>query len=529
MCSNIWGELGVGSRSFFISSNLPGSWMVKLGSDGRGRGGGSRSNVGDDDLHQHQGSSSIMVMANLVNDVVANLPVWDGTLTQTVQQLASQDTGSLIQLGSTAISSFAELPDGERWKIVSGSAFGWFYLTARPGVLKGALDSYVLAPLQFLVDGALGRRNWKRTDFLVDERLGEGSFGTVYAGFVLPRKLATDQDDDEFGRRGRRIEEYKDYKRFDKVILKKVKVGVQGADECGEMEEWFNYRMRRAAPDTCAKYLGSFRADATRGQFTQGGKWLVWKYEGDSTLLDFMKQRNFPENLEMPLFGRTLKSKDQLQRHSLIIKQIMRQIISSLNKMHATGIVHRDVKPSNLVVTNKGKLKFIDFGAATDLRVGKNFVPERGMLDPDYCPPELYVLPEETPNPPPAPVAAALSPFIWQFNSPDLFDMYSAGVILLQMACSGLRTPIGLQLFKKEIAEVGYDLKKWRGITKVRTNFEVLDLDGGTGWDLVTKLICERGMLRRGRLSAAAALRHPYFLLGRDQAASVLSKLTLSR
>ncbi len=180
--------------------------------------------MGDDDLHQHQGSSSIMVMANLVNDVVANLPVWDGTLTQTVQQLASQDTGSLIQLGSTAISSFAELPDGERWKIVSGSAFGWFYLTARPGVLKGALDSYVLAPLQFLVDGALGRRNWKRTDFLVDERLGEGSFGTVYAGFVLPRKLATDQDDDEFGRRGRRIEEYKDYKRFDKVILKKARI-----------------------------------------------------------------------------------------------------------------------------------------------------------------------------------------------------------------------------------------------------------------------------------------------------------------
>jgi serine/threonine protein kinase len=144
---------------------------------------------------------------------------------------------------------------------------------------------------------------------------------------------------------------------------------------------------------------------------------MNWLLQGDSTLLDFMKQRNFPENLETPLFGRALKSKDQLQRHSLIIKQIMRQIISSLNKMHATGIVHRDVKPSNLVVTNKGKLKFIDFGAATDLRVGKNFVPERGMLDPDYCPPELYVLPEETPNPPPAPVAAALSPFIWQVKN----------------------------------------------------------------------------------------------------------------
>ena len=127
-----------------------------------------------------------------------------------------------------------------------------------------------------------------------------------------------------------------------------------------------------------------------------------------------MKQQDFPRNLEEPLFGRTLKSDDPVRRSSTIIKQIMRQVVTSLDKMHAAGIVHRDVKPSHLVVTNKGRLKFIDFGAATDLRVGKNFVPDRGMLDPDYCPPELYVLPEKTPNPPFAPVAAVLSPFIWQ-------------------------------------------------------------------------------------------------------------------
>uniref|UniRef100_F6GXV9 Serine/threonine-protein kinase STN8, chloroplastic n=1 Tax=Vitis vinifera TaxID=29760 RepID=F6GXV9_VITVI len=48
------------------------------------------------------------------------------------------------------------------------------------------------------------------------------------------------------------------------------------------------------------------------------------------------------------------------------------------------------------------------------------------------------------------------------------------------------------------------------------------------GWDLATKLISERGSLRSGRLSAALALRHPYFLLGGDQAAAVLSKLSLT-
>ncbi|KAJ0647059.1 putative non-specific serine/threonine protein kinase [Helianthus annuus] len=59
----------------------------------------------------------------------------------------------------------------------------------------------------------------------------------------------------------------------------KVKVGVQGAIECGDFEEWFNYRLSRAAPDTCAEFLGSFISDKTNSIFTKGEKWLVWKFE----------------------------------------------------------------------------------------------------------------------------------------------------------------------------------------------------------------------------------------------------------
>ncbi|MCO5579329.1 hypothetical protein L7F22_033184 [Adiantum nelumboides] len=459
------------------------------------------------------------VCSSIVGDLVSSLPL------EEIQRIL-QDDNTVSSTIRSGIATIAELPEEQRWQTLGGTAVGWVYLTARPNVLWGAVDAFVLAPLQFVADKLLGRRGYKRTDFLVEQRVGEGSFGTVFAGALVPRNV---EREEELGRRSRRIEEFQNSKSFQKVILKKVKVGVSGAEECGEMEEWFNYRMSRAAPDVCADFLGSFIADTTRGQFTEGGRWLVWKFEGDSTLADFMRERSFPENLSEAMFGRSFKNRDPLPRNALIIKKITRQIITSLKKVHGTGIVHRDVKPANLVITNKGKVKLIDFGAATDLRVGKNYVPNRTMLDPDYCPPELYVMPEATPKPPPAPVAAALSPFIWQFNSPDLYDMYSVGIILMQMACTSLRSPAALQSFKAELEEAKYDLKRWRKNTRLRPNLEILDYDGGKGWDLATKLICQRGFLRRGRLSAGAALRHPYFLLGGDQAATVLAKLSLTK
>ncbi|GMY25718.1 serine/threonine-protein kinase STN8, chloroplastic isoform X2 [Fagus crenata] len=383
-----------------------------------------------------------------------------------------------------------ELSEMQKWGFLVFAGVTWVYLTARPGVLLGAIDAYLLAPLQLGLDSLSGKRNLKTSDFVIGRKLGEGSFGIVYAGAVVPKNVAVKK---EVQNRGRRNELEFDGRVKEKVILKKVKVGIQGAQEFGEFEEWFNYRLSRAAPETCAEFLGSFVADQTNSQFTKGGKWLVWKFEGDRDLADYMKDRSFPLNLESVMFGRVLQGVDSVERDALIIKQIMRQIVTSLKKIHDTGIVHRDVKPANLVVTKRGQIKLIDFGAATDLRIGKNYVPNRGLLDPDFCPPELYVLPEETPNPPPEPIAAFLSPILWQLNSPDLFDMYSAGIVLMQMAIPTLRSTAGLKNFNSEIRKVGYDLNKWRDYTRLRPDFTILDLDSGRGWDLATKLISERG------------------------------------
>jgi hypothetical protein len=106
--------------------------------------------------------------------------------------------------------------------------------------------------------------------------------------------------------------------------------------------------------------------------------------------------------------------------------------------------------------------------------------------------------------------------------------MYSAGIVLLQMAIPTLRSQAALKNFNLEMRTYGYDLNQWRDSTRMKSNFQILDSDSGRGWDLASKLISKRSSERRRRLSAASALRHPYFLLGGDQAAAVLSKFSFS-
>ena len=116
-----------------------------------------------------------------------------------------------------------------------------------------------------------------------------------------------------------------------------------------------------------------------------------------------------------------------------------------------------------------------------------------------------------------------------QLNHPDLFDTYAVGIIFLQMASPTLRSTSGATALRQEIALAGYDLQRWRDSTRLRPDLRLLDMDGGLGFDLASKLVCKRGGVIKGRLSANEALRHPYLLLGVDQAATAISKITLSR
>jgi len=358
------------------------------------------------------------------------------------------------------------------------------YLISTPGVLAGMIDMYLVSPIQRYLEPNF---RYSVDDLEMGKLIAEGGFGEVYRATLIGKKETRD------------------------VIVKRAK-------EFGRPEVWMNERMQRTAPSVIAEYITAFSENSD--PYGSSPILLVWNNEGEYTLSRLMAKRDFPNNLAPLIFdekklAQIKKRNDDnpFQVQLQIYRVLMTQIFDALKACHGTGIVHRDIKPQNFIVSARDKrVKLIDLGAAADLRIGINYVPNEFLLDPRYAPPQQYIMSTRTPKAPPAPLAVFLSPVLWQMNYPDRFDIYSAGVSMLQMVFAPLRSDNALIVFNRRLRkEFDYDLDKWRAQEKGRQygeGFRILDANDGAGWDLLRKLLAYEP---KDRPTAAEALNHPFF------------------
>lgn len=54
----------------------------------------------------------------------------------------------------------------------------------------------------------------------------------------------------------------------------------------------------------------------------------------------------------------------------------MKQLISGFQELNSKGYIHRDLKPDNIMIQNDNIFKISDFGMATKIKKGENFLYE---------------------------------------------------------------------------------------------------------------------------------------------------------
>jgi serine/threonine protein kinase len=91
---------------------------------------------------------------------------------------------------------------------------------------------------------------------------------------------------------------------------------------------------------------------------------------------------------EFILTARDLK-REKIFRESTI-RSLFDEVLHGLRIVHQSKMLHLDIKPANLMITNNNKAVLIDFGAARQVIHKKQDASMRPMYTPGFAAPEMY-------------------------------------------------------------------------------------------------------------------------------------------
>ena len=194
--------------------------------------------------------------------------------------------------------------------------------------------------------------------YLIGRVLGEGGFGITYVGWDLNLEMKV------------AVKEYypngfvsRDHERTNTLT---IFTGSQGEFFQKGLEKFVDEARR------LAKFWGFPGIVSVKDYFQENKTaYIVMEFVQGQTLKELLKQRP----------GKRLPAAE--------VFAMMRPVMQSLEEIHKAGLIHRDISPDNLMVSPKGQVKLIDFGAARDF--AEDGEKSRSvLLKPGYAPSEQY-------------------------------------------------------------------------------------------------------------------------------------------
>ncbi|MCX4800338.1 protein kinase [Streptomyces sp. NPDC058682] len=123
--------------------------------------------------------------------------------------------------------------------------------------------------------------------------------------------------------------------------------------------------------------------DTGEGEVTRGGA-----AAGDGAVMPYIVM----EYVEGQPLGSVLE--EDIRRHGAMpadkALKVTADVLAALETSHEMGLVHRDIKPGNVMVNKRGVVKVMDFGIARAMQSGVTSMTQTGMVvgTPQYLSPE---------------------------------------------------------------------------------------------------------------------------------------------
>lgn len=192
--------------------------------------------------------------------------------------------------------------------------------------------------------------------FIVGKPLGAGGFGNTYIGWnqILLRRVA--------------IKEY-----YPEQITSRMPDGVTVSVTGGTLRQRFRNGLQQ--------FLEEARSVATL-QDVRGVVEIYNFFEANGTGYIVME---YLEGMDV----RTILKKSGGKQDYEWCRKVILTVLHTLREIHRRGVLHRDIAPDNVFVTNEGVVKLIDFGAAKHASELANLKQDI-VLKVGYAPIEQY-------------------------------------------------------------------------------------------------------------------------------------------